>query len=248
MGLHKFEKTFRKELKKREISPAANSWEKLSSQLEKEDKKSQSYYWLTGIAASLTAAFLIFSFVFNNETITEEPAIVDAPSSVIEREQDENTIIKKETPALVNEEKDLRLNNVPAAKEQPQGTVNAPVQEIVVNNSQDLPKKLENVSAAEDLVRDEKLSAGLEEVIAEVNSKLENTGDLSETEIDALLYQAAAEISRNRNNKAYAGKIDAGSLLMDVEMELDQTFRDKVFDLLKEGYLKARTAVANRSF
>ena len=35
--------------------------------------------------------------------------------------------------------------------------------------------------------------------------------------------------------------------LTEVEDELDQSFRDQIFDSLKEGFLKVRTAVADRN-
>jgi len=35
--------------------------------------------------------------------------------------------------------------------------------------------------------------------------------------------------------------------LAEVEDELDESFRDQIFDALKTGYLKLRTAVADRN-
>jgi len=43
------------------------------------------------------------------------------------------------------------------------------------------------------------------------------------------------------------GVVDASALLLEAEQELDRSFRDQIFDALKSGYLKAKTAVANRN-
>jgi len=43
------------------------------------------------------------------------------------------------------------------------------------------------------------------------------------------------------------GKVDAMALLIEVEDEIDQSFRDRIFKKLKDGLFKARTAIANRN-
>ena len=41
--------------------------------------------------------------------------------------------------------------------------------------------------------------------------------------------------------------VDAVALLNEVEVELDQSFRDQIFDRLKTGFMKVRTALADRN-
>ncbi|MFK7811850.1 MAG: hypothetical protein AB8B59_05100, partial [Maribacter sp.] len=69
---------------------------------------------------------------------------------------------------------------------------------------------------------------------------------LTEAEVDDLLRNAQEEIFRdelfNRN-----GSVDALALLNEVETELDKSFRDQIFESLKTGFLKVRTAVADRN-
>ena len=64
-------------------------------------------------------------------------------------------------------------------------------------------------------------------------------------DVEALLNNARREIETQRiiNNP----KVDATALLEDVEWELEESFRDKVFDALGEGYNKVRTAVSERN-
>ncbi|NNK21468.1 MAG: hypothetical protein HKP07_09175, partial [Flavobacteriaceae bacterium] len=42
-------------------------------------------------------------------------------------------------------------------------------------------------------------------------------------------------------------KVDALALLADVEEEVNRSFRDQLFEKLKDGYLKVRTAIAYRN-
>jgi hypothetical protein len=62
-----------------------------------------------------------------------------------------------------------------------------------------------------------------------------------------LLTEALTKINIDRSAKSVSVDIDANSLLLDVELELEQSIREKVFDVLKEGYFKAKTAVVNRN-
>jgi len=81
----------------------------------------------------------------------------------------------------------------------------------------------------------------------EASSKENKTGKITDAEVDALLAEALTKIKGDRSAKSVSENIDANSLLLDVEMELEQSFREKVFDVLKEGYFKAKTAVVNRN-
>ena len=44
--------------------------------------------------------------------------------------------------------------------------------------------------------------------------------------------------------KEYSNQYSAEALLAEAEKEIEQSFRNKIFDLLKEGYSKAKNAVA----
>lgn len=90
------------------------------------------------------------------------------------------------------------------------------------------------------------LTSKIEELVAEVAKKEEN-GTVTDAEVNELLAEAAREISQQRNfyNR---GKVDADALLADVESEIDQSFRREVFEMLKDGFQKARTAIVSRNY
>lgn len=85
----------------------------------------------------------------------------------------------------------------------------------------------------------------LEEILTEVALEENQDKEVSDSEIDNLLAQAALELSLEKNS-IFAENRNAGELLYEVEMELEQSFRAKIFEVLKEGFEKTRTAVANR--
>lgn len=111
----------------------------------------------------------------------------------------------------------------------------------VVASSEKLEKEKNDLNTSRDLKNaiDQKLNA----IVASVDM---NT--VSDEEIDALLKDAQREIISNRVFDTKTGRVDANALLLDVEAEVDpRSFRDKVFEALAEGFVKAREAVADRN-
>ncbi|UJH92743.1 hypothetical protein LZ575_10010 [Antarcticibacterium sp. 1MA-6-2] len=172
----------------------------------------------------------------------------------LEQENEDNALEIKENKEVINNSNldqiaAEEVNEPPTKKTEKSNT--APV---VSKNSEEQIAAIEDVEIQKEVKKEistaetEILPQRLEEVIAEVSSEVNSHGDMTEAEVDALLYKAAAEISLQRERESFSRNVDATALLMEVEMDLEQGFREKVFDILKEGYLKARTAVANRNF
>lgn len=245
MGRQGFEDQIKDKLSEREIKPSSGSWEKLSGQLNSEEKKQSPIFWWIGIAATLLGAILIAGMVYNNNPATETPGLVEAPVEVElgdKKEQIiEESIAAEENIVLVPPKK-----TIPSTPNKETKQVKKLPEKILIAQvkKEDLPVNNENVNAQ----TDEKISRKIEEIIAEVSLKDGGAGNPTNNEIDALLYMAASEISFERRNINSIGTVDAEGLLFAVEMELEESFRDKVFDILKESYLKARTAVANRNY
>ena len=75
----------------------------------------------------------------------------------------------------------------------------------------------------------------------------EALANVTDAEIEALLLLAEAELEEEPGQYA-SQTINPDDLLNEVEYELEQSFRDKVFEVIKDGFSKAKTAVANRDF
>ena len=84
------------------------------------------------------------------------------------------------------------------------------------------------------------------EVVARVEGLESDNENVTDAEIDSLLHDAQREILADKIFRQ-DNSVDAMALLADVEQELDQSFRDQIFDALKDGFLKVRTAVADRN-
>lgn len=257
MELDEFEENVREKLVKRQIKPSAQSWEKLEAKLGAEDNKTSHTPWKY-IAAAVALLLISGTFMWNND-FSESPQVVEEPvNEIIEKPE-----IKQEFPNEINTQIASEGNNKEEMEEISAGEV---VKKAVAENNEapieekttpELPvSEEENIKAAivletislEPPVFEEKLiHSKLEEVIAAAA----NNDEISEDEVDALLAQAASEISREQKNSQFYNsnnEINANALLSEVEDEIYQSFKVKVFEVLKEGYLKAKTAVANRNY
>ena len=75
---------------------------------------------------------------------------------------------------------------------------------------------------------------------------LEQYSAITDAEVDSLLKRAQDEILRDKLFNTDKS-VDALALLTEVEGELDQSFRDQIFNSLKASFIKVRTAVADRN-
>ena len=253
MELNKFEENTREILGKREIKPSAQSWEKLEAKLDAEAHKTSPTPWKY-IAAAVAVLLIAGTFMWNNN-FYESPQVVEEPV---------NEIIKKpEVKQEFTQENKTQIASEEIKKEEEISTENNTKNDIVVvpeisveeenaetpifeENRYKEAVVLEPISLEPPILEEKLIQSKLEEIIA---SAAKND-EISEDEVDILLAEAASEISRERNLSIYASgnEINANSLLAEVEDEIYQSFKAKVFEVLKEGYLKAKTAVANRNY
>jgi ABC-type phosphate transport system auxiliary subunit len=89
---------------------------------------------------------------------------------------------------------------------------------------------------------DEKINT----LVAQVMNLENQNVPVTDAEIDSLLLLAQKELLTDRLLKAN-DQVDAMALLSEVEDELDRTFRGQLFEKLKDGFFKVRTAVADRN-
>ena len=247
MGRHRFEDQIKEKLGSRKIEPTEGSWNKLRQRLDAQEKTSKPIFWWIGIAASLAGGLLIAALVFGPANV--EIPIADVPSK---------DIMNEKPGTLPGVENNIASENV-ITKTPPSGESEKsyPEQKIiqaqkgkVIANSE-VKKKEEIVQpepALATIVESEEINKKVEEILATVMSNEGNEEAIYSDEIEALLSKAALELSIEKQNSPVTTNISPEELLYDVEMELEKSFRDKVFEILKDGYLKARTAVANRNY
>lgn len=243
MAPNKFEKHIKKQLKEREISPSKEAWNKLSKQLDESGgHEKKSYFWYA-IAASVIGLLLVSVFYLNwiESPLNSSIQVVETP--VVEDQEEET---KKEFKEL---EKPIEVVTYEAL-EVPK--VKSEVIEIAtIPDSSKMVTSLEGVKPEEEVLAlnenaEEIIRTKVMEVIAQVDLLEETKNDLTEAEVDSLLRMAQKEIL---TEKLFNGdrSVDAMALLTEVEDELDKSFRDQIFESLKTGFLKVRTAVADRN-
>lgn len=235
----KFEKHIKDQLQKREIKPSAESWQKLQGRLEQKEAPSKKPFLWMGIAAAFAGIFFLLGTFFSNPFIENGPAVVEQTSEVPVTPETEN------------------LEPVPAAEE-----------EILVASEEIRKQEIEQpTKISEDVRRKDIASAVVAEEtpiaetaseepakfdLASVKERLseespEALANVSDAEIEALLLLAEAELEEEPAQYV-SQTINPDDLLNEVEYELEQSFRDKVFEVIKDGLSKAKTAVANRDF
>ena len=246
MTLNNFEKRVKETLDKREMNPSERAWEEVSSALEEKGSSGKRNYFWYGIAASFVGILIVSVIYFNSEdlTIPNEVQIVNTQDDKIEEVQSRTPgeqehfipqqIQKKPEEIVDNIRSDIKSQN----NQEPERTLG--LASVEKSPSESTPLKV--TPTATEKVIDTKLM----EVIAQVDLLERNNASLTDAEVDSLLWQAQKEIITEKLFRG-DGSVDATALLNEVEDELDQSFRDQIFEKLKTGFIKVRTAVADRN-
>ena len=248
METDKFEKHIKTKLQEREIQPSANAWSKITSELNDDDAKKKPVYLWMGIAASVVVLIGITMFYFNGNT-----AVTKIPTEIVDIEKERTLkevpvkdvlpIGKEEVEVVAHSETETGIEKVVEEeniliKEQEPLVLKDEI-EVAVNQ---VPT---STSVEKLVVTDDIINSKVADVIAQV-TVLEQNSTVTDVEVDSLLKRAQDEILRDKIfNKDKS--VDAMALLTEVEDELDQSFRDQIFDSLKAGFIKVRTAVADRN-
>ena len=246
----KFEEQLKDKLEQRSLKPSDTAWDKLNKGLDAHEsgKRSNGFWWL-GIAASTIIVLFVIAAVFNKKDFVVEPKLVDTETPI-------NNIPKKESSEIVIT--DTNSENESAAKKNKK--VNK--QNIIVkseslkfteNEQQNFePQKTQAVAESNNVketVVKKALSfeeQKLREVVAKINTMKTENKTVTEEEVEALLNSAQKEIALNKA-KNQSTTVDADVLLREVEDDLGRSFRQRVFDVLLNGYENVKTAVAERN-
>lgn len=226
---HPFEHQWKSQLDHRKVSPSDKSWEQLRAKLDTADKKrKRPYYWMA-VAASLTIGFLAISVFFQSNEIEQPPQIVDVDTPVQKIEQNENQDIQERSQQQPIDVVDTQVADAPIRREVKK--------KPVVKQEPKEPKDNPDVFIKSDAV---------DAIVADVIEQEKDQNTITESEVDALLAEATEKIIRQKQFQQ-PNDISATALLEGVEMELEQSFREKVFEMLKTSYLKTKEAVATRN-
>lgn len=257
----KFEDKLKDKLENRSLQPSEDAWNTLANRLDKEDKKNNNTkFWWLGIAASIIGVILIKTqFYKSTETVKDLPIVVDTQ---VNTKRDAELIIQ---PVKIGEivgtsednTKTVEINSTTevasvSSKEISKSKKLATTKKVELQ-PEDTQDMVASIEKSKSETKDNSMVKGLSkeelkiiEVVDIIKQLQTDDTSVSDKEIDSLLKQAQREILKQQIYDETTKTVSADALLQDVEVELEQSFRDKVFEALKSGYGTVRTAVAER--
>ena len=252
MAPDKFEKHIREKINEREIAPSEEAWNRIAGLIPVEERKRSRTLLRYSIAASFAGLLIVSLYLFQ----TRDEAVTP-PVQVVETEQQlkEEPQPRKLLPVDIQEEEEQVASQLPTEQKKERVMEVGPEtrRSLAVVAPEKAPAERDNVLSEKEntiavVEKQEELliQSKITEVVAEVRLLETNSEALTEAEVDSLLRKAHSEILKERiftSNNA----VDALALLNEVEEELDQSFRDQLFERLKAGFNKVRTAVADRN-
>lgn len=267
----KFDENIKNKLEKRTLQPSSDAWDTLSKQLDIHDKKnSRGLFFYMGIAASIVGVLLVTTLFFKtSEEVSVSPTVVDTERvEAIDNEEAGNSVESNTIKVAETSKETIRTN-------QDSKETLSPIQSSIKNEPKvatiSEEKKTESLNKKSVLSTIEtKASVALitnttekkkvtplnkltfeqikaNEVVATIKSMEAEGNIVSDAEIEDLLKAAEKEILRERIYNETTRTVDADALLQDVEDDLEQSFRTRVFESLKSSYNTVKTAVAERN-
>ncbi len=253
----KFEEQLKDKLEKRSLQPSAESWAKLSERLDADEKKFKNpWFWWMGIAAAVIITLTIVMQTLgtkNTEEIlpevveqeikedsnkVEAPLVIDTKETELVSQNNEDETVS-ETEKKKNKTEIINYKSANKNKLNTQLAVDEKADKINtkdISNSENLQKAIIEKATIDKAV--------VVQALKDLNTEKTTVTD---REIDSLLKVANKELFKDKLQKEASRTVDAKSLLEDVEDEMGQSFRTKVYEVLKDGYKTVKTAVAQRN-
>ena len=234
MEPNNIEKQIREKLNSRTIQPSLQSWDRLDAMLSiaEEKKTKRSFGWLY-IAASILVFASVGMFFYNQVGIKSNITKTIVVNENVKDSTNHNAVADKEIATIKTQSVDKTNNKSTAVKNQSpiiaqtnQKTNNNPLinkeKEIEFQNSSDVAlKNLPKIMASDKEI-----------VIPKSTTDNQN---------------AVAVIQEKKPDNTSKVKVNAKSLLSEVDGELDLTFREKVFKKVNKNYKEVKVALANRN-
>lgn len=247
----KWEDNIKETLEKRAVKPSDASWNALANRLDAADKKKGKvmYLWM-GVAASVVALLFTVTVFFNDKnTEVKNPVLVGTEQQVKENIQPVNAASQQEqiakTPEAIGRTESFEMNNSKKeflTDQKIQTPLTTQIADVSKNQKEESFMPLETLVQKETL-EDQKVT----EIVAQINELKSKGQTVTDADIDILLLKAQKEIAYQSILKEGTRTVDASALLQDVETDLQQSFRNKIFEALKNSYETVKTAVAERN-
>ena len=252
MEPNKLENQIREKLHSREIQPSAQAWDRLDAMLTvAEEKKTNRFPFLTfrfiGIAASVLVFVTLGALFF-----TQKDAEIQPQNSVVGTEvKNDTTTVKTPNSKFqipTNKENQVAVSNQPTTDNRQQATNN---QRVSINNQSTSNNQKQS---ANPLINREKpiefqnsSDVALKDLPKIMDAKPIVVDNRPKIKSDEQLLSGLDNVARQLVNQKSDVKVDAKSLLSQVDGELEMTFREKVINKVSKNYKEVKVALANRN-
>ena len=238
-----FEKQIKERMEEREIKPSANAWDNIKTKIDIPPKQRKSGFIRYAVAASIAGILFTVFWIVNrseDQSLDNLPIVdsqVEQKEEGLEKERtkpDQETFSTAITETSISGEEEVFA-------EQQEVQITTEDQELALE-TQPANSEGESLDLQTELHIDQKIA----EVVAQVKLLEDNKESVTDAEVESLLRNAQEELMAERADQNVNG-VDATALLAGVEDEINESFRDQVFERLKNGFVKVRTAVADRN-
>ena len=242
MTLNKFEKEIREKLQGREIKPSGDAWDKVSASLDAAGKPKRFPYFRYAVAAGFIGFLFLSVLYFQEKDIPAGDLKIGGDpvekTPTLREKEDQMELLERERDATVTDSGGLPVS-AGHNSDQPSPQPSQPQKALAVR----VPDT--SGAAVENRIPERLIETKLEEVVADIRQMEQGGQTISDLEVDSLLRQAQDELLASQSD--VSSSVNATALLREVEDELDESFREKLFNKLQEGFQKVRTAVADRN-
>ena len=244
MERNKLETQMREKLNSREIQPSARAWDRLDAMLSvAEEKKTKRPFGFLFIAASILVLLTVGMFLFTQKGTTIKPQ-----NNVVETETKKDTIQNPIVEQKLNNEavatsevqqspiNNQRVSIITQERSIQKTTVN---QKLNVNQNQIIKDKVIEFQNSTDVVQKDlpRIEKGTA-IIFESNKGIKS---------DEVLVADLDKTSKQITSQNSTVKVDAKSLLSQVDGEVEYTFREKVLNKMNKNYKEIKVALTNRN-
>jgi len=246
MEPNKIEKQFREKLNAREIQPSAQAWDRLDAMLSvTEEKKTRKPFGFLLIAASILVFVTLGLFLFN-----QNGTKINATNTVVETETKIDTVQNKtksiQTPTVESQNQNeavATVNNQPTIVKNHQSPTNN--QGVSINN--------QSAANQNQIIKDKEIVFQYSSDVAQkdmpkiVEQKEMVIGKQTSPKSDDSLLADLDKSAKQTANQKSNLKVDAKSLLSQVDGEVEYTFREKMLKKINKNYQEVKVALANRN-
>jgi hypothetical protein len=248
-------------LEARRIEVSENSWDKLAGKLDANDRTQQRKKFYLPYVASLAVLISVVIVMLLNSDTVEETQIADTekttksiitkentqPIVIPQKEEKVENILEEDTQLAVEDNTPKIIKEVEKKTEIIQKTdkeLATELQQAVAIQEKIIPQKIETVIQEKEavLAEDEALKESILAILKEEKVTVTNA------EIDLLLQQAQQSLKELDVQETidYTNFATADQLLNEVEYELDMSFKQRVFEIVKRNYKRTRMADIDR--